>query len=148
MTDILQYLDEQSKPNPIKPWRILITDDNEDVHGSTKFALKDKVIHGRPIDFLHAYSGKEASNLILLNDNIDLMLLDAIMETPTAGIDCARYIKIELQRKIPTIIMRTGFAGWEVEMNIDNLTCIDDFILKSNGGQKALVDMLEKWLPY
>lgn len=149
MTDLIKYNSNQPyHEEPVKPWVILITDDSHTVHEATEFALRDKVIHGKPIQFLHAFTGREASNLILTNNNIDLMLLDAMMETPTAGIDCARFIKIELKRKIPTIIMRTGFAGWEVEMDMDNLSCIDDFILKSNASQRALIDMLEKWLPY
>lgn len=148
MTELTKYRNDYTAEPPVKPWIILITADNEDVHKSTEFALRDKAIHGKPMQFLHAYTGKEASNVILTHDNIDLMLLDAMMETPTAGINCARFIKIELKRKIPTIIMRTGFAGWEVEMDIENLSCIDDFILKSNAGQRALISMLEKWLPY
>ena len=136
-----------SEENRDRPWIIMITDDIETVHMSTKFALEDKIIHGRPIVFIDAYSGVEAQVIVQEREDIDLMLLDAVMETDNAGLELAKFIKLDLARKFPTIIMRTGFAGWEIEMNNNNLECIDDFILKSNASQKALLDILEKWLP-
>ena len=129
------------------PWVILITDDSEDVHASTKFALGHQTIHGRPLTFLDAYTGKDAMGMIRDNVHVDLMLLDAVMETDDAGLRCAEYIKVDLKRKIPTIVMRTGFAGWEIEISGHNLFYIDDFLLKSNSSLERLIEILEKWLP-
>ena len=44
----------------LPPWRILIVDDDEDVHLSTKFALGEETFEGRGFQFLHAYSAAEA----------------------------------------------------------------------------------------
>ena len=42
------------------PWRVLIVDDDVDVHVVTKFSLSNACFMGRRLSFLHAYSGEEA----------------------------------------------------------------------------------------
>ena len=41
------------------PWKILIADDDLDVHATTKFALRDVVFRNRPLQFIDAYSASE-----------------------------------------------------------------------------------------
>ena len=46
------------------PWRILIVDDEADVHSVTTFMLRGQQDLGRGFEFLHAYSGREARTLL------------------------------------------------------------------------------------
>lgn len=134
----------------IPPWKILITDDAVDVHTSTVFGLAMVYIKNRPLEFLHAYSGAEAIQVIKDDPAIDLMILDAVMETDDAGLLCARHVKFVMARNIPIIVMRTGFAGWELELrkaNLKGFAGISDFLLKSEASRDVLIAMLNKWLP-
>ena len=48
-------------------WRVLIVDDDADVHSTTTFALGALEMHGRPLEFRHAYSAGEAMALLEKN---------------------------------------------------------------------------------
>ena len=45
-------------------WRIMIIDDDADVHSATTFALGNLEMQNRPLEFLHAYSAAEARNML------------------------------------------------------------------------------------
>lgn len=148
MTDKVNFLDDDEEDQPVtRPWCVLITDDEPDVHIATRFALAGKKIHGRPVFFIDAYTGQEAKEIIANNLSVDFMFLDAVMETDDAGLRCAEYIKNVLKRKIPTIVMRTGFANWELEQDKNAFPYIDDYILKSETTFDVIINLLEKWLP-
>src|SRR5881628_1660149 len=68
------------------PWKVLIVDDEPEVHQATMFALSGLAIAGRGIEFLHAASGAEARALLAHEKDIALMLLDVVMETEDAGL--------------------------------------------------------------
>src|ERR1700712_844104 len=68
-----------------EPWRVLIVDDDVDVHVVTKFSLSNASFMGRRLSYLHAYSAAEAYTLLRDTPDIALVLLDVIMETKDAG---------------------------------------------------------------
>jgi hypothetical protein len=41
-------------------WRVMIVDDDEDVHSTTTFALGNLDMQHRPLEFVHAYSAGQA----------------------------------------------------------------------------------------
>lgn len=40
----------------LQPWRVLVVDDDQDVHEATRFGLAHLLILGRPLELLHAHS--------------------------------------------------------------------------------------------
>ena len=44
----------------LQPWRVLVVDDDQDVHEATRFGLAHLLILGRPLELLHAHSAREA----------------------------------------------------------------------------------------
>ena len=52
-------------------WKILIVDDEEDVHSVTVYMLSGQEYRGRLFNFLHAYSGEEAK--IVLAEHPELL---------------------------------------------------------------------------
>ena len=114
------------------PWRILIVDDDVDVHVVTKFALRDTSFQGRRLSFLHAYSGKEAIALLQRTPDIALILLDVIMETNDAGLRVARQIREELRNDLVRIVLRTGQPGQALEHSIIVDYDINDFWCKAD----------------
>ena len=66
--DELIFLDDDDasglEPQVYKQWNILIVDDDEEIHTVTRLALSDLNVNDRKLNFLHALSGNEATQLI------------------------------------------------------------------------------------
>lgn len=93
------------------PLVVLVVDDDRDVHESTLLALRDEKVAGRPLVFLHAYSGAEALVMMAERPGIDVMLLDVVMETPDAGLRVADAVRADPRMAEVKIIIRTGQPG-------------------------------------
>lgn len=72
-----------------RPWKLIIVDDEEEVHDVTRLALNGFTFAERPLDFLSAYSGEEAKSLLAEHPDGAVVLLDVVMETDHAGLDVA-----------------------------------------------------------
>jgi CheY-like chemotaxis protein len=114
------------------PWRVLIVDDDVDVHVVTKFALSNTSFMGRRLSFVHAYSGAEAMTILRETPDIALILLDVIMETHEAGLRVARQIREELDNQLVRIVLRTGQPGQALEHSIIVDYDINDFWCKTD----------------
>ncbi|MCG2584006.1 PAS domain-containing protein [Massilia sp. TS11] len=119
-------------PQADAPWRVLIVDDDVDVHVVTKFALSNASYQGRRISFLHAYTGKEALLMLEENPDVALVLLDVIMESDDAGLQVARKIRTELDNELVRIVLRTGQPGQALEHSIIVDYDINDFWCKAD----------------
>lgn len=122
----------------IKAWRILITDDEKDVHSATAFALRNTEILGRPLEFFHAYSGQEAIEVLKSVKDIAVILLDVVMETPNSGLDLVHVIRNDLCISDARIILRTGQPNQAPEIEIIRDYDINDYKLKSELNQTKL----------
>jgi CheY-like chemotaxis protein len=114
------------------PWRVLIVDDDVDVHVVTKFSLSNACFMGRRLSFLHAYSGEEALTTLRNNPDVALVLLDVIMETSDAGLRVANQIRSELKNELVRIVLRTGQPGQALEHSIILDYDINDFWCKTD----------------
>ena len=148
--DLLIFVDEEADieddadfdAEKQMPWRILIVDDDADVHQSTLFALGGEVMFGRPLHFHHAYSGAEAIDVLSKCDGISVILLDVVMETPDAGIKVAHYIREELGQNDTRIVLRTGQPGLLSEREARENEDINRYVLKSHVTRSMLMDVL------
>lgn len=114
------------------PWKVLIVDDDVDVHVVTKFSLSNAVFMGRRLSFLHAYSGHEALDMLRQHEDVALVLLDVIMETTDAGLRVATRIRDELHNSLVRIVLRTGQPGQALEHGIILDYDINDFWCKTD----------------
>ncbi|WP_026354182.1 GGDEF/EAL domain-containing response regulator [Massilia niastensis] len=112
-------------------WRILVVDDDADVHSTTTFALGNVEMQGRPLAFLHAYSAEEAFALLGRERDIAVVLLDVVMERADAGLHLVRRIREELGLHEVRIILRTGQPGYAPEMEAIRGYDINDYRTKS-----------------
>jgi len=99
-------------------WKILIVDDEEDVHTVTRMALRRLVFEGCNLEFLSAYSAAEAKKMLDLHSNVAVILLDVVMEDDTAGLSLVSYIRKELNNTMVRIIIRTGDPGQAPEEHV------------------------------
>ena len=101
--------------------RILIADDEPDVHAITRLSLKPLSRKSGPTEFLSAHSGKETLALLEQHPDVGVILLDVVMESDTAGLDACRAIRGELNNPFVRILLRTGQPGVAPEQQtIDN----------------------------
>ncbi|WP_420266334.1 histidine kinase dimerization/phosphoacceptor domain -containing protein [Candidatus Magnetominusculus dajiuhuensis] len=98
-------------PETTEKWKILIVDDEQEVHQMTKLVLNNFVYDNKPLEFLSAYSGAEADRLITENPDIAVILLDIVMEDDHSGLNVTKFIREELKNNLVRIILRTGQPG-------------------------------------
>lgn len=99
-------------------WKVLIVDDDAEVHNVTKMALRRFTFDGKTVNFLSAYSAQEGKHLLLENPDIAVVLLDVVMEEEDSGLQMARYIRTELGNHLIRIILRTGQPGQAPEQKV------------------------------
>jgi len=110
--DSLLFAEEDDVlPTGGEAWKIMIVDDEPDVHDVTKLVLREFTFLGKNLDFISAYSGDEAKRLIAEHPDTAIMLLDVIMETESIGLEVVRYIREILGNSLLRIILRTGQPG-------------------------------------
>lgn len=120
MSDELIFAEEQSNDdqNDKKPWKILIVDDDDEVHTITTLALRNFQFDGRPLQFLHASSAAEGIEQVRAHPDLALCLLDVVMETEHAGLDMVEVIRDQLHNSFTRIVLRTGQPGQAPEETI------------------------------
>jgi len=130
--DKIQFAREESKEtHELSPWKIMIADDEKDVHDVTEMTLNRFMFDNRPLTFLNAYTSKEAEELLLKNPDTAVILLDCVMETDSAGLDFVKYIRDELHNKLIRIILRTGQPGHAPELEVITNYDINDYKSKA-----------------
>jgi response regulator RpfG family c-di-GMP phosphodiesterase len=109
---------EHTKEPVYPPWKVLIVDDEEEVHKVTKLALRRFSFDGRPLVFISAYSGHEARSILEQTEDVSIILLDVVMETDHAGLDLVKFIRQDLNNHTSRIILRTGQPGQAPENEV------------------------------
>ena len=120
-------------------WKILISDDDEDIHLMTKAVLKDFVYKNKELQFFSAYNGIDTVELLKNNNDIVLVLLDVIMESDDAGLQVVKQIRDKLKNNNIQIILRTGQAGQLLEDDVVMNYAINDYKEKTELTSKKLI---------
>lgn len=123
-------------------WRVLVVDDDEDVHSATAYAVANLLIQGHPLELLHARSAAEARALLTRERDVAVILLDVVMEEGDAGLKLVRVIRKELGLTDTRIILRTGQPGYAPEMEAVRDYDINDYKTKSELTQVKLFTAL------
>jgi diguanylate cyclase (GGDEF)-like protein len=131
--ELFAFADEDEAPavqhGPV--WRVLIVDDEHDVHQVTVMAMKSVNVEGRTLEFLHAYSAAQARTLLAQHDDLAVVLLDVVMESENAGLALVRHIREELGNRALRIILRTGQPGYAPQIDTIRNYDINDYKTKS-----------------
>ncbi|MEO5333558.1 MAG: DUF3369 domain-containing protein [Magnetococcus sp. YQC-5] len=121
------------------PWKIMVIDDDPDLHPLTRLVLKDMRFEGRSLAFIHGYSGAEARRLMGLHPDTAVILLDVVMETDREGLEVVKYIRDELKNPFVRIILRTGQPGHAPEAEVIANYDINDYKDKVNLSNQSLI---------
>lgn len=138
LTDDPEPLDTRSSSS-VKPWKVLVVDDDPEVHGVTRFVLRNLRLFGRSIRLLHADSAQEACEYLRQHPDIAVALLDVVMETDQAGLELVKFIRDDLGLAECRIILRTGQPGYAPELTVIHEYDINDYRTKAELTHTRLV---------
>lgn len=124
------------------PWKMLVVDDEQQMHKATTFALQGFVFEGKPLEILSAFSGQEAREILEQEDDIACILLDVVMETENAGLELVGYIRDDIKNNSVRIILRTGQPGYAPELEVISKYDINDYKAKSELTRTKLITAL------
>lgn len=110
-----------------KGWKILIADDDREVHTVTRLVLRDFQFDGRGLQFFSAFSAAETCEIMRRHPDMAMLLLDMVMETETSGIEVARFVRESLENHLVRIILRTGQPGQAPENQLIARYDINDY---------------------
>lgn len=129
------------EPDTDAKWRILVVDDDADVHEATDYALSRVKILGRSLELIHAYSAGEGLEILHRETDIAVILLDVVMERPDSGLRLVEEIRAEGYRE-QRIILRTGYPGDAPEKEVIRDYEVDDYWSKDELTRTRLVTSL------
>ncbi len=112
-------------------WKLLIADDDEEVHTLTRLVLSGFVFEGRGLEFLSAHSGRETVEMLREHPDTALVLLDVVMEKDDAGLQAVRKVRRDLENHFVRIILRTGQPGQAPEQEVISSYDINDYKAKT-----------------
>ncbi len=112
-------------------WKIVIVDDEQEIHDITALALRGTSFGGRGISFLSAHSAAEAREALAENTDAALVLLDVVMETEDAGLQLVRHIRERLNNAQVRVVLRTGQPGQAPEATVIRDYDISDYRTKT-----------------
>jgi signal transduction histidine kinase/CheY-like chemotaxis protein len=108
-------------------WKILIVDDDADIHAMTRLALDDFEFAGRKLQLFKAMSGIEAEEILATESKIAVALIDVVMETDDAGLRLVEFIRNQLKNSSIRLIIRTGQPGMAPEREVIERYDINDY---------------------
>ncbi|MBN3494966.1 DUF3369 domain-containing protein [Vibrio neptunius] len=132
--------------NLATPWKVLLIDDDEQMHQVTKLALSDFEFEGRHLELISAHSAEEAKGIFQSADDIALALVDVVMETEHAGLELVKYVREELGNSLVRLVLRTGQAGQAPEDTVIREYEIDDYKEKTELTTQKLKTLLYSML--
>ena len=109
------------------PWKLLLVDDDAEVHAVTRLVLGNFRFEDRPLEILSANSEAEARRLLAAHDDIAVVFLDVVMENDRSGLLLVEYIRHELDNHDIRIVLRTGQPGQAPEHDVIAHYDINDY---------------------
>jgi response regulator RpfG family c-di-GMP phosphodiesterase len=116
----------------INNWKVLLVDDEPDVHEITRIGLKGFTFDGKKLELISAYSAEQAREILQNDRHFAAALIDVVMETEEAGLDLVRFIREEMGLSHIRLIIRTGQPGMAPEKFVIDNFDIDDYKEKTD----------------
>ena len=93
-------------------WQVLVADRDADVHAAAAAALEGRVLSGRALSVLHAWSAEEARTVLSRERGMAVLMLDQTLGDPAAWLDLATFIRSTAGLADTRIVLRTDTADW------------------------------------
>ena len=126
----------KSEPKPVvkhrSNYKVIIADDDEEVHSVTKMILKTFSFEGKGLIFIDTYTGKETMEALRKHPDTAILFLDVVMEENRSGLMVVDYLRKTIKNDITRIILRTGEPGEAPEDKVIRDYDINDYRLKTD----------------
>lgn len=121
--------DGVESPKAESKWKILIVDDEPEVHNITRLVLSDFEFDSGSLELVSAYSASEAKELMSNGGDSDfaVAIVDVVMETSHAGLELVQWVRQELNNHKIRLILRTGQPGEAPEESVIRDYDINDY---------------------
>ncbi len=142
---LLTFADE---PIPVEPrqgapvWKIMVIDDEKSIHDITSLSLKEFTFDGKGIEFINAFSAKEAKACLEAHPDTALMLVDVVMESEDSGLQFVHYVRKALKNDIVQVVIRTGQPGFAPEDQVISKYSINSYFSKTEVTSQKLVSLV------
>jgi diguanylate cyclase len=140
--DLIEIHDDDAPLQQQLTWRVLIVDDDPEVHAATRFVLRGQELLGRQIELHSAFTAAEAGKMLAGASDYAVVLLDVVMEQPDAGLRLVQIIRQDLNLQAVRVILRTGQPGYAPELEVIRRYDINDYRTKSELTQTRLMTSL------
>lgn len=120
-------------------YKIIVADDDDEVHKVTKYALSELMYKKKKLKFFNAYNEEETIKVLRENPDASVILLDIIMDKEDSGLRLVETIRNELNNKKIRIILRTGQPGIAPEQEIIENYEINDYKTKEELIERKLL---------
>ncbi len=131
--------DEPALDPTLGAWRVLVVDDDPQVHTVTVLALENVVVDGKPLSFVHAYDGQQARAFLSEIDDWALALVDVVMATEDDGLRLVQWLRDVRRNRQTRVILRTGQPGVAPERDVMLGYDINDYQPKAELTSQRLV---------
>jgi response regulator RpfG family c-di-GMP phosphodiesterase len=139
MSDILSFADEEeTEDHVLGTYKVVIADDDDEIHRVTKVILDYFDFEGRKLEFIDTYSGAETKKVLENNPDTAVVFLDVVMEKENAGLEVVQYLRDDLDNHMTRVILRTGQPGEAPEEEVIKMYDINDYRLKTELTVKRL----------
>jgi PAS domain S-box-containing protein len=118
-------------PPALPPWKLLVVDDEPDIHAVLRLALHDMAVLGRRLQLLDAADAQSARALLAQHPDTALMLVDVVMETEQAGLDLVQHVRRVLHNNLVQIVLVTGQPGYAPQREVVTGFEINGYRLKA-----------------
>lgn len=140
--DLYVFADDVPPPPVVahaRPWKVVIADDDSEVHDISVRVLAQLQFEGRPVRCLSASSAADTLRLMEEHPDTALLLLDVVMETEDAGLAVVRHVRETLGNGFVRIVLRTGQAGRAPEESVVIDYDINDYKEKTELTARKLI---------
>lgn len=142
---LLTFADEPKpdvKTQVKKAWKIMVIDDEKSVHDITSLSLREFSFEGRGVEFINAYSAKEAEACLKKHPDTAMMLVDVVMEEEDSGLRFVHYVREILKNDLVQVVIRTGQPGFAPEGEVISSYKINSYFSKTDITAQKLVSLV------
>lgn len=141
-SDNLDFLAEEEEvviEKSKSTYKIIVSDDDEEVHTITKLVLDDIKFEGHDLEIYSAFNEKETIELLKKHPNTAILFQDVVMDTHDTGLKIVDYLRKDLKNFITRVILRTGQPGEAPEDRIVIDYDINDYRLKTEMTHQRMI---------
>jgi response regulator RpfG family c-di-GMP phosphodiesterase len=121
----------QNQTSLLRPYKIVVADDDEEIHHVTDMILKGFLFEGHPLEIIDTYTAAQTIDVFRTTQNIAILFLDVVMEKDCSGLDVVKKIRNDMDNYSTRIILRTGQPGEAPEEEVIREYDLNDYRLKT-----------------